>query len=1071
MTGRRRFELLEGRRLLAVLVVTTQADAIVTQSGDAPGTLRQAIFDSNASPGDDVVEFSSDIRRIVLEHGELNISDDVEIRGDSQSMIEINGNDSSRQFNIGDGVEVRISNLALENGASDDDGGSIYSRGSELNLQNVLVRNSLASGEGGAVSVVSGTVSIADSWFSENSARAGGAVSFDSGVTSLSINTSHFENNESTRGGGGGLSIDADSTTIDSTTIHGNRSSGDGGGIDIGIFSGSVNVMSSTLSGNTAGSGAGGIAISGASVRIAHSTVFENYSTDRLSGTGGIRVASGGSLVLDHAIVADNQASHSRSDLRARNSATIDATFSLIGSNSDTDFLVASPDNNGNLVGSANSPIDPMLSTLANAGTKSRVHIPAAGSPAVNAGKSDDGTLPNTDQRGGDFVRVTDGQADIGAVERQWRVGTNYLVDTVIDEFDGDFSAGDLSLREAVGLANIDPMAREIRFAPSMAGKTIQLEQGQLSVAQSTSILGWSDHVTIDGGKKSRVLSFTDGDLGTNQSVALAGVRVTNGHRDRRIWGDGGGVFSLEDFRMSDSEVVRNGAWGDGNGVFAASLRDRASFTNVRVIQNRFIDRDEFAQSHGGGLHGVAVGGGNVFISDSLFVENDSIGSGGLHLVAGANSTVGAMNSYVRRNDGTGIRAVVQGGELVLDNLNSIENKGNGLYLDASDSELNTIKSVTIANNVLDRDFASGGGVFALLVNSTANFMDSTISGNSSSGDGGGVYFRARGNGSLNFVGSTIADNIGNRRFDNEINGGGIVIGDGALPGSSITLDRSIVANNYQSLSESESMRNDLVGESLFSVSNSLISAAGESELSSAPVGNPDENGNLVGTRLAPIDPMLSELGYHGGRTLTRLLLDGSPAIDAGGRVVGKFDQRGMPYVRTAGEAVDMGSTESGTGVVYGDVDGNQEVTAEDVNELCSAIWSGPLDLETHDLNYDRRADADDVMTLIDRILGTVVGDVNLDGVFNSTDFVEIFRAGEFEDGRQNNSTYTEGDWNCDGDFGTRDFVHVFQLGTYSANARPNFYSPSADTFAAARIFPLHEDASDERHRKRGLVS
>ena len=162
MTGRRRFELLEGRRLLAVLVVTTQADAIVTQSGDAPGTLRQAIFDSNASPGDDVVEFSSDIRRIVLEHGELNISDDVEIRGDSQSMIEINGNDSSRQFNIGDGVEVRISNLALENGASDDDGGSIYSRGSELNLQNVLVRNSLASGEGGAVSVVSGTVSIAN---------------------------------------------------------------------------------------------------------------------------------------------------------------------------------------------------------------------------------------------------------------------------------------------------------------------------------------------------------------------------------------------------------------------------------------------------------------------------------------------------------------------------------------------------------------------------------------------------------------------------------------------------------------------------------------------------------------------------------------------------------------------------------------------------------------------------------------------------------------------------------------------------------------------------------------------
>ncbi len=170
-----------------------------------------------------------------------------------------------------------------------------------------------------------------------------------------------------------------------------------------------------------------------------------------------------------------------------------------------------------------------------------------------------------------------------------------------------------------------------------------------------------------------------------------------------------------------------------------------------------------------------------------------------------------------------------------------------------------------------------------------------------------------------------------------------------------------------------------------------------------------------------------------------------------------------MPYVRTAGEAVDIGATEFGTGVVYGDTNGDQVVNADDVDDLCSAIWSGPLNLETHDLNYDRRANAEDVMTLIDRILGTVVGDVNLDGVFNSTDFVEIFRAGEFEDGIRNNSTYTEGDWNCDGDFGTRDFVHVFQLGSYLASARPNFRASNAVTFAAARVFPSLEDTENKR--------
>ncbi|MCA9217695.1 MAG: lamin tail domain-containing protein [Planctomycetales bacterium] len=66
-----------------------------------------------------------------------------------------------------------------------------------------------------------------------------------------------------------------------------------------------------------------------------------------------------------------------------------------------------------------------------------------------------------------------------------------------------------------------------------------------------------------------------------------------------------------------------------------------------------------------------------------------------------------------------------------------------------------------------------------------------------------------------------------------------------------------------------------------------------------------------------------------------------------------------------------------------------------------------------------------------------ILGDVNNDGVFDSSDLVAVFAAGEYEDGIAGNSSYETGDWNGDGDFDTRDFVFVFTAGTYSRLAKP----------------------------------
>ncbi|MEZ6120400.1 MAG: FG-GAP-like repeat-containing protein [Pirellulaceae bacterium] len=65
------------------------------------------------------------------------------------------------------------------------------------------------------------------------------------------------------------------------------------------------------------------------------------------------------------------------------------------------------------------------------------------------------------------------------------------------------------------------------------------------------------------------------------------------------------------------------------------------------------------------------------------------------------------------------------------------------------------------------------------------------------------------------------------------------------------------------------------------------------------------------------------------------------------------------------------------------------------------------------------------------------LGDANGDGVFDSSDFVTVFQAGEFEDSLDGNSTFQEGDWNGDGDFDTADLVAAFAYGSFVRQAVP----------------------------------
>ena len=67
-----------------------------------------------------------------------------------------------------------------------------------------------------------------------------------------------------------------------------------------------------------------------------------------------------------------------------------------------------------------------------------------------------------------------------------------------------------------------------------------------------------------------------------------------------------------------------------------------------------------------------------------------------------------------------------------------------------------------------------------------------------------------------------------------------------------------------------------------------------------------------------------------------------------------------------------------------------------------------------------------------------LIGDANLDGVFDSSDLVLIFQNGHYEKHQAGIATWAEGDWNGDQRFTTSDLVLAFQYSPYITDKWPN---------------------------------
>src|SRR5262245_13570790 len=451
-------ESLEDRAVPAVFTVNTLVDE---NNGIGVGSvsLREAIAAANGQAGDDAIQIG--VTGTINLTGELPaLSSNIAITGPGAGALTISGENATRVFQIDAGVSAALSGLTIANGkVTSNLGGGVYNSGTLTVTDCTFAGNSASSGVGGGIDN-SGTLTVTNCTFADNSANHGGGIA---STGALTVTNCTFANNLAGGGGGngGGIFSMRDTLTVTNCTFSGNaalrgggiyswggpltvtnstfagNSAAIGGGIagsgtvtnctfagnsaarNGGAILGSGAVTNCTFSGNSAGSEGGGIFSYGTLV-VTNSTFSGNSA---LSSGGGIVNANVGTLTLNNNIVAN---SPSGGDVR--NAGTIAGSHNLIG------------DGSGGLADTITG--DPLLGPLQDTGGPTQTFALLPGSPAINAGS--DALVPArlaTDQRGPGFPRVIN-VVDIGAVE-----AVTLVVDTADDVDNGNYAAGDLSLR------------------------------------------------------------------------------------------------------------------------------------------------------------------------------------------------------------------------------------------------------------------------------------------------------------------------------------------------------------------------------------------------------------------------------------------------------------------------------------------------------------------------------------------------------------------------------------------------------------------------------------------------
>jgi hypothetical protein len=399
---------------LGTFAVAVPMSVTVTSLADSgPGTLRQAILDTNAVPAANDIQFDPSLFAggpvsINLTAALPTVTDSVTIAGPGSNLLTVRNTASSGYMLYAfyfaglPGAAVNLSGFTVA---------GCKARGLNFAGDTAILTDMAVTGNAGGIYAYDGSLTIRNSSVTGNSlppttndVYGGGIFAVSNGLLidgcTISGNTS--PNIGSNDCGGGGLCVQgyifAGGTTIRNSTIANNVAQ-TGGGIHCVEYPGTVLIQNSTIAGNTStwtgtGNGGGGIAepaLTKAFVNLQSSLVAKNVNSKTAKpadiwGNNFTSTPPPGIVLADH---------------------------SLIGVGDDG--VTFAPGSTLNLTGTMAAPLDPKLGPLHNNGGPTSTMALLANSPALNVGSNPSNVA--VDQRG--VARTIGPAPDIGAYEYQ----------------------------------------------------------------------------------------------------------------------------------------------------------------------------------------------------------------------------------------------------------------------------------------------------------------------------------------------------------------------------------------------------------------------------------------------------------------------------------------------------------------------------------------------------------------------------------------------------------------------------------------------------------------------------